>query len=734
FTTSDNFLNPISVKSKQWGNKKVDIQNIKMQQGPFSKYSTNHIIEPPTNALDILPSENDLTQSIYKQTIKTDSIQSDEVDNLRTRDLILDLLKPKDYPKELVNPNDKIVPGLNTELYDHQVFGLRFLKKRESVKRISREYINEVYGPQHDNNNDKDKTLFNLGGILADDMGLGKTVQILSLILQNQNKKKTKTLKDKTTLIVCPASLICQWCSEIEKKTPSLTVLSFHGTKRPTETSIIFKYDVIVTSYQTLSSEFAKLYSPLFDKEYPFRRVVLDEAHIIKNQDTKAHESCCNIIAIRRWCLTGTPIQNKIDELYSLFKFLSVNQYEDNQIWRIKISNLLSSKNPNDSPKALKRLHNLLDKYMLRRTKEVIIENNVLTVRKIIHTEILDFTPFERTIYDKLKEKIINSILGSNIINNDGDNDDNDNDDDDNDEDNNNNDRVLNNNTNIKLDYMSGLTYLLRLRQVCCHWELLFNFSQKSDDDLLTVEISEALNLKKNKESNEELKKKIDEELFDEELHEILDSMKNMHIDKTKIKIKNESISRINESLHAIKIQRILNILKNDNPIKPRKTIIFSEFTSMLKILEKNLIDNKIRFVRYDGSMDKQAKDEVLNSLDENPLIHVLLCSLKCGAYGLNITSCSRVILYEPFWNPAIGSQAIDRAYRIGQLNDVDVHELYIADSIEMRIKELQDKKRNLMMAVVDKDVKSAVKLIGNGLNKSELFTLLGIDIKYIKG
>jgi SNF2 family DNA or RNA helicase len=488
---------------------------------------------------------------------------------------------------------------------------------------------------------------------------------------------------------------------------PSLSVLLYHGPKRTNESKLLHSHDVIITSYQTLSTENQKEFSPLYDKNYPFRRIVLDEAHLIKNKETKSHKACCELIGKKRWCLTGTPIQNKIDELYSLFKFLGVNKYENLDIWNVKINSLINAKNKEDVSKGLKKLHLILDKFMIRRTKQILIDNNVLTVTKTIHTEILDFIPFERKIYNKVKDRIISQILEKNIELDDK------------------NNGELHSNDNIKLDYMSALAYLLRLRQLCCHWELLFNIKQQYDDDSLLNEIKNSIIPEKSSSSE----KDFNNALNDEDYEDILKLMKDMNIDENK-KINNEDNLNDDDlkfnSTNSIKLQRILNILKNDDKENPRKTIIFSEFTSMLDILSKTLFDNNIKFVRYDGKMDKKSKDETLTKLKNDKHVHVLLCSLKCGAYGLNITSCSRIILYEPFWNPAIGSQAIDRSYRIGQIHNVDVHEFFISDTIEIRIQELQNKKRQLMEAVVDKDAKSTLKMISNGLSKQELFSLLG--------
>lgn len=723
FQFSNDFLQPISVKSNQWNRRKVDVQNLQASKGPFAKYASKHVISPPSVAKTVLSEQ--LPPAVLPVTQENNSIEeivagvADEADKIKTKEIIEELLKPTEYPNIKIDPKDKVIPGLNTELYDHQVLGLKFLLTREKEKPKERDYIRDLDELSQEG---KKSQFFNVGGILADDMGLGKTVQIIALLLQNK-LTETQTSGGKTTLIVCPASLISQWCTEIETKAPSLSVLSYHGPKRPSASNIVHKYDVVLTSYPTLSSENSKKSSPLFDPKYPFWRVILDEAHTIKNSETKSHISCCNIIAQRRWCLTGTPIQNKLEELYSLFRFLGVNKYENYEIWKVRISYPLSSGNPEDAPKALKRLRSMLDKFMLRRTKQVLIDNHVLTVRKTIHRETLDFTPFERKLYDKLEKKIIQNILGHDVAVDET------------------NSGTLQNRQDIDLSYMSILTYLLRLRQLCCHWELLFNLTQHCDDDSLMTEIKSGL--KESKSEKDITDKELDDALIDDDFNGLLDSMKNMTIDSNKVPSKGqvEEVEEREEDkegnlrgdtsvqfIYAIKLQRTLNILKKDDENKPRKTIIFSEFTSMLDILSKFLFENGIEFVRYDGKMDKQSKDNALRSLNENPKIHVLLCSLKCGAYGLNITSCSRVILYEPFWNPAIGAQAIDRAYRIGQLSDVDVHEFYISDTIEIRIRQLQDKKRELMKAVVDKDVKSAVKLIGNGLSRAELLGLLGLN------
>lgn len=697
-STTD-FNKPISVKSKQWGHNKINLNKLKVE-GPFAQYaslSTSKTIVPPTNLKPV---------HVY-----TDFESKDP--EFTPRDLIEDLLKPKEFHKVDIKDSDRQVTGLNITLLDHQVLGLEFLLHRETRKAKQRTYLTLI-DSEMEKDEGKEETdhtfgrcrpgsFFNRGGILADDMGLGKTVQMMALILKHKSTKKLHG----TTLIVCPLPLISQWDQEFSTKTLDVKVLQFHGSKRTTEPEVLFLYDVVITSYATLASESEKSKSPLYAEKFKFYRIVLDEAHTIKNSATKNFKACAKLDAKYKWCLTGTPIQNKIDELHSLLKFLSINKYENDAVWNAEIGLLMKSNNPEKISSALSSVHKILDKIMIRRSKQILLDNDVMTVTKTIHREILDFTPFEKEIYTKLEMRVVKNILGSDVVV---------------DQD---NSGTLNVNKNVNFDYVGALTYLLRLRQLCCHWELLFYLKKQSVDDLLMSEF--------NKEVEDFGSKKqiigtsmIEDNLIDDDINALLKSMKNMNLeDKTKL---GAGVEADLDPIHAIKLRRVMKILKKDDPKKPRKTIIFSEFVSMLNIIASMLYDNGINYIMYHGQMDKQAKEEALIELRKNPRVHVLLCSLKSGAYGLNITSCSRVILYEPFWNPAIGAQAIDRAYRIGQKDNVDVHEFFVSGTVEMRIQKLQDKKRELANAVVDKNAQATVKMLSTGLSKFELLSLLGIN------
>lgn len=193
-------------------------------------------------------------------------------------------------------------------------------------------------------------------------------------------------------------------------------------------------------------------------------------------------------------------------------------------------------------------------------------------------------------------------------------------------------------------------------------------------------------------------------------------------LDRTSRHLQNSS-EKYADLMQCVKVKKVLEILEKD---RKRKTIIFSEFTSVLKILSIILYEKGFGCLSYNGSMSKTEKQETLERLKTNPKYTVLLCSLKCGSLGLNLTFCSQVILYEPFWNPAVGAQAIDRVYRIGQTKPVDVWEFFVKNSVEQRIRDLQDKKRNIAKAVTDRDQDAIMSMLGSKLSKKEIMQLVG--------
>jgi SNF2 family DNA or RNA helicase len=365
--------------------------------------------------------------------------------------------------KESKDPKDGTLEGLKVKLLPHQVEGVQWMRGRE-------------LGPVKRGKVPK-------GGILADDMGLGKTLQTLSLILTNQKpgkddpawKKQFEGI-EKTTLVVAPLALIRQWESEIiEKiaKTHQLKVCVHHGPNRTKRAKDLALYDIVVTTYQILVSEHAHtsltadgVKAGCFGLHW--WRVVLDEAHTIKNRNAKATKACCDLRSEYRWCLSGTPMQNNLDELQSLIKFLRIRPYDDLREWKEHIDKPMRN---GKGHIALRRLHSLLQCFMKRRTKEILKVDGALnpggkpteegkpsttgfkvTERKIV-TVSTELSPAERKFYTRLEaraDKSIEAMLGG------------------------------------KVNYASALTLLLRMRQACNHPKLVEGKLEKDKDALST--------------------------------------------------------------------------------------------------------------------------------------------------------------------------------------------------------------------------------------------------------
>ena len=383
--------------------------------------------------------------------------------------------KPEDgRPKGDIG-EDGTLEGIRVKLLPHQVEGVRWMRGRE-------------IGPLK-------KGTATKGGILADDMGLGKTLQSISLIVSNpmpgpddKGWKKHFDKVKKATLVVAPLALIRQWEAEIKEKVAEshkLRVCVHHGPQRTKDPKVLGQYDVVITTYQILVSEHGN--SNPDPTKGPqagcfgvhWFRVILDEAHSIKNRNAKATKACCALRAEYRWCLTGTPMQNNLDELQSLVHFLRISPYDDLAEWRAHIDAPMKG---GKGHIAIQRLHTLLRCFMKRRTKDILKEEGALvaggkkaleaaaakakeegreepsapkhafkvTQRKIVTVE-TQFSPAEREFYDRLEERADKSL-----------------------------ERMMKG----KVNYANALVLLLRLRQACNHPRLSETKLEKDRDAL----------------------------------------------------------------------------------------------------------------------------------------------------------------------------------------------------------------------------------------------------------
>ncbi|KAF7982840.1 hypothetical protein HWV62_25802 [Athelia sp. TMB] len=621
-----------------------------------------------------------------------------------------------------IDMSQAIVDGFRegVALLPHQVLGRAWMKERETGKK--------------------------LGGILADDMGLGKTIQTLTRIVDGRPKKSDKADGwAAATLVVCPVALVSQWASEIQKMAVGLRVIEHHGPSRTTDPVKLMKAHVVVTSYSIVSSEHgayaadakddtkgkakAKNTKNLSDsddasesgsdsdssaigktlvakkkaapkkvaKDALFRikwwRIVLDEAHNIKNRNTKAALGCCALQGKFRWCLTGTPMQNSVEELYSLIKFLQIRPLND---WTTFNEQIAKPVKAGRQVRAMKRLHVILKAVMLRRRKDHMLNGKLIIQLPERTVEVVQcvFDSEERAFYKSLEQKMSTEV------------------------------EKLMNAGQAQKNYTNILTMLLRLRQACNHPSLV-NKDYKADIDAIEPKSASKIG--------------------DDEADELADMFGTLGVTKRcqmcqselpphstnthcsecaviaeKARRKSLAVGQSDLPPDSAKIRKILELLgKVDQRDDEEKTIIFSQFTSMLDLIQPFLKAEGIRHVRYDGSMSKDHREASLEKIRSSKNVRVILISFKAGSTGLNLTACNNVILVDLWWNPALEEQAFDRAHRFGQKRDVNIFKLTIEETVEDRILTLQEKKRELTKAALSGD-----KMKNNKLGINDLMAL----------
>ncbi|CEO98810.1 hypothetical protein PBRA_006924 [Plasmodiophora brassicae] len=584
--------------------------------------------------------------------------------------------------------------GLLFQLYPHQKLGLDFLEKSEKFPKYR-------------------------GSILADDMGLGKTVQSIALICSRPATQEELETYVRATLVVCPVSLADQWKSELDRVAPRLRTVIFHGPKRDGILNrAVGMYDVVITTYNIVALD-ARTPDKSVLMTTKWLRVILDEAHLIKNGSSKWSRACCELNAKYRLCLTGTPVQNSMQDLGSLLKFLRIRPYNRRGVFS-KIEKRLRAmqKKGNDTgaAKAWAPIGLLLRSLMLRRRKhEVLHELPPRTVTTVVE----EFSLEELEVYKAVEEQ---SVLKFNKYLRDG--------------------TVIRNSANI-------LVMIMRLRQCCDHPSLLP--TEKGDDRVPDSERQREVKL-----SQPILRRlgEIEEGQFGvQECGICLDvatppvvasccgkiscadcfrqSLEATHCcaycraSQEDVLIATlhsaaEALGRLAELeaglpadvqkmlrdvaviLESTKINKLISILEATRKTDPKeKTIVFSQFTSFLDLIEPKLAERGFTFVRYDGTLNRQEKGLVISEFHKDDSVTVLLASLKCASLGLNLTCARRVVLLDIWWNPAVEEQAFDRCHRLGQTREVIITRITIANTIEQRIIELQESKRMIARAAL---------------------------------
>ena len=444
---------------------------------------------------------------------------------------------------------------------------------------------------------------FGLGGCLADDMGLGKTIQVLALLEQRRLEGAGPSL------VVVPRSLVFNWREEAARFTPALRVLDHTGTQRERGEIDVSGHDLMIATYGTLRRDAAALAAIEFDY------AILDEAQAIKNATTAASKASRLLRARHRLALTGTPIENRLEELWSLFEFLDPGMLGSASAFRA-LARRRASAEParDDAGRAL--LARALRPVILRRTKAQVASE---LPERTEQTVLVQLEKTQRKHYDELLAHYRRSLLPEVAR------------------------------RGIGRTRMHVLEALLRLRQAALHPALI--------DPKRRAEPS-------------------------------------------------------------AKLDALLPMLV-EAAAEDHKVIVFSQFTSLLALVRERLAEEGISFEYLDGqTRDRQARVERFQS---DAGCRVFLVSLRAGGHGLNLTAADYVFLLDPWWNPAVEAQAIDRAHRIGQTRRVVATRLVAHDTIEEKILELQRTKRDLADAILSED-----KGVLAGIGPEELALLLG--------
>jgi superfamily II DNA or RNA helicase len=431
---------------------------------------------------------------------------------------------------------------------------------------------------------------FDFGGILADDMGLGKTVQVLALLQRRRARRQSKG----PSLIVVPRSLVFNWLQEAAKFTPRLRVLDYTGPARHALRDAFEKYDLIVTTYGTMRSDIVELSKLTFDY------AILDEAQAIKNSESQSAKAARLLQARHRLAMSGTPIENHLGELWSIFEFLNPGMLGTAGVFKKHAGGAAGQ-----DEQARYLLARALKPFILRRTKSQVVKDLPDKIEQTLHC---DMEPAQRKMYEDLLAHYRTTLLRKDA-------------------------------DELRGSKIEVLEALLRLRQAACHPGL---------------------------------------------------------IDPTRL---DEASAKLDMLL-----PQVAEVVDEGH-----KVLIFSQFTSFLAIVKKRLDAEGLTYEYLDGRT--RNREERVNRFQTDPDCPIFLISLKAGGLGLNLTAAEYVYLLDPWWNPAVEAQAIDRSHRIGQVNNVFAYRLIAKDTVEQKILDLQQKKRELADAILDADNRMLQKL-----------------------
>ncbi len=427
---------------------------------------------------------------------------------------------------------------------------------------------------------------YDLGGILADDMGLGKTVQTIAHILTEKEAGRLTA----PALVIAPTSLMANWMEEAARFAPSLKVLLLQGKERMDLFDQIEQADIVLTTYALLPRDEEKL------REHEYHLVILDESHYIKNTRSKAAQTAGSLNARHRLCLSGTPLENHLGELWSQFHFLLPGLLGDEKTFNSQFRHPIERQ---DDPVRRALLNRRIKPFLLRRTKENVAKELPEKTEMIRRIEL---SGAQRDLYETVRLAMDKKV------------------------------REEIDRKGVARSQIVILEALLKLRQVCCDPRLVKAMPAKKNTAAVSAKLTDLM------------------QMVDDLLGE------------------------------------------------GRKILVFSQFTSMLGLIEEELDARNIPYAILTGeTRDRSAQVAAF----QQGAVPIFLISLKAGGVGLNLTAADTVIHYDPWWNPAAENQATDRAWRIGQDKPVFVYKLIAKGTLEEKIQLLQQKKSELAQSIL---------------------------------
>ncbi|KAI0457967.1 hypothetical protein F5B21DRAFT_462345 [Xylaria acuta] len=564
------------------------------------------------------------------------------------------------------------------------------------------------------------------GGLLGDEMGLGKTIQAVSLIMSDYPAKTP-------TLVLLPPVALGQWQDEIATYTGNrLKTIVFHGTNAKAKNLSVKelkKFDVIIMSYNSLESLYRKQEKGRMRKDglykeksvmhqIKFHRVILDEAHCIKTRTTMTARACFALNVTYRWCLTGTPLQNRIGEFFSLIRFLEVAPYASYFCKDCPCSTLEWSMNEDSKCKHCdhyamrhvsvfnQELLNPIQKYGNTGTgKEAFRKLRLLTNRIMLrrlkkdHTNVMELPVKEINVDRQFFGEEENDFAGSIMSNT---------------------ERQFNTYVAqgvLLNNYANIFGLIMQMRQVADHPDLILKKSGEGGQNILVCCICD-------EPAEEAIRSKCKHDFCRQCATSYLASQDEPDCPRCHIPLsidleqpsieQDESLVKKSSIINRIKMENWtssskiellvheLHRLRSDNA--SHKSIIFSQFTTMLQLIEWRLRRAGITTVMLDGSMSPAQRQASIKHFMEKPEVECFLVSLKAGGVALNLTEASQVFIVDPWWNPAAEWQSADRCHRIGQTRPCTITRLCIEDSVESRMVLLQEKKTHMIHSTINSD------------------------------